>query len=90
MYRVDLGDAELTARFNDKITRDPDTGCLMWTAARNSAGYGVFCIGGGRLGLARRIAYEAHVGEIPTGRTLHGKCSRACVNPEHMRIRAAA
>lgn len=42
-------------------------------------------IGGGRTGLAHRVAYEALVGRIPDGLTLDHLCeNKRCVNPDHL------
>lgn len=81
---IDLHDVEMTARFLAKVERDPATGCLNWTAARNGAGFGVFTVAGRQV-LARRLAYEAARGDIPDGYRLSAECSRQCVNPEHLR-----
>lgn len=74
-------------RFWAKVSRS-DAGCWVWTAAKNSAGYGVFSIGG-RLYLAHRVAYELAVGPIPEGLVIdhvrkRGCTSTLCVNPAHL------
>jgi hypothetical protein len=71
-------------RFEEKVERDPETGCWLWAACRNSAGYGKFGIDG-RVVLAHRFSYEQHVGPIPDGLQLDHLCRvRCCVNPAHL------
>lgn len=70
-------------------TRIEDTGyetyCVTWTAYRLYNGYGRFGLGGGRVGYAHRVAYEAVVGPIPAGLVIDHLCrNRACVNPAHL------
>jgi hypothetical protein len=78
-------DVELLDRFWSKVDiADPD-GCWIWTAAKNTYGYGAFVLDGWMRG-AHRIAYEWLIGPIPPGMVLdHLVCSnRACVNPAHL------
>ena len=83
-----LGEIEATGRkvtarerFWAKVDKSGD--CWEWTAALNMNGYGNFW--DGRNFRAHRYAYEAEVGEIPTGLQLDHLCrNRACVNPEHL------
>jgi hypothetical protein len=71
-------------RFAAKVEPDPDTGCHLWTGARNPAGYGRLKVGK-RMVKAHRFAYEAFVGPIPNGlHVLHRCDTPACVNPEHL------
>jgi len=65
-------------------TRATDAGCLVWTAAIQSSGYGSFSIAG-TIQLAHRLAYLASGREIPDGWHVDHLCRvRACVNPEHL------
>jgi hypothetical protein len=67
-------------------------GCIVWTGAVNSNGYGVFragtvTAGDRRLVLAHRFAYEAFVAPVPKGFELdHECCNRVCVNPQHLEV----
>lgn len=60
--------------------------CWEWTAARDSDGYGRFCVSkkyGTRN--AHRISYSLCIGSIPDGLTIDHLCgNRGCVNPWHM------
>lgn len=65
---------------------DNGTGCWLWTATLNTAGYGVAPTGkrGGKT-LAHRLVYTFHVGAVPTGLELDHLCRfRHCVNPDHL------
>ena len=82
----ELSDADLR-RFWAKVQLpDPDTGCMLWTAAKTSAGYGAFRLGG-VLYRAHRISFTLAYGEIPQGMVLDHICrNRACVAPEHLEV----
>lgn len=71
-----------------KVAIDPETGCWQWLGARQKEGYGTvtFAVPGRRTSTtAHRLFYEALVGPIPTGHTVHHKCANpSCVNPEHL------
>jgi hypothetical protein len=79
---VVLGD-----RFWSKVDRTggPDA-CWLWTAAKRTAGYGVYGIGSTNLYQAHRLSYEESFGAVPHGLILDHVCRvRACVNPAHLR-----
>ncbi|MBE4790695.1 HNH endonuclease signature motif containing protein [Streptomyces caniscabiei] len=79
---TEIAEAAL-ARFWSKVALDP-TGCLVWTAARNTDGYGRFCWQGAGIP-AHRFGYIALVGEIPAGLSLDHLCRvRHCVRPDHL------
>lgn len=63
----------------------PDAkGCLVWTGAVTSKGYGWLRIGGRRC-YAHRAAYELKVGAIPAGLTIDHLCrNRRCINVDHL------
>lgn len=71
-----------------------DGGCLVWTGARNEAGYGIQTAGGSRArkpGLAHRYAWERANGPIPDGMKVDHICwNPACVNVEHLRLASNA
>lgn len=69
----------IASRFWDKVTKS-DSGCWVWTAAKNNAGYGII-----DNKLAHRWAYADALGEIPAGLELDHLCRNpACVNPGHL------
>lgn len=63
-----------------------DPGCLIWTGATDSKGYGSLGVNG-RIVLAHRYAWERENGPIPAGMVLDHTCwNRACVNTDHLRL----
>lgn len=77
-------------RFLEKVEVDP-SGCWLWTAKRNSKGYGIFWTGpktkerAGTWNRAHRVAYRLFVGPIPDGMLLDHLCRvPGCVNPDHL------
>ena len=58
--------------------------CWLWTAAKQSDGYGTFWKDG-KLTVAHRVAWEETFGHIPNGLQVLHKCDvRLCVNPSHL------
>ena len=85
---MQVGDPRLPDRFWAKVSVAL-SGCWLWTAAKNRSrgGYGVFSPGGGRNGLAHRVAYESLREPIPSHLQADHLCRvRHCVNPEHMEL----
>jgi hypothetical protein len=77
----------LVNRFEVKYIPEPNSGCWLWTAALNHAGYGKIGIGSRHEGpeLAHRVSWKLYRGEIPKGLTLDHLCRvRCCVNPDHL------
>jgi len=63
---------------------EPNSGCLLWLAACNAAGYGL-CGISRRSVLAHRLAWEAAHGPIPDGLHVLHKCDvPSCVNVDHL------
>ena len=59
-------------------------GCILWTAAKNTRGYGVL-FHHGRLQLAHRLAWLDANGPIPVGMCVLHRCdTRECVNVGHL------
>lgn len=79
----------IAARFWSKVRRDP-SGCLIWTGAKQSRGYGHMQRGrrGEGTVLAHHVAWElAHGAPVPLGMTLDHLCARqCCVNVDHLEI----
>lgn len=74
------------ARFWSKVDKtSSDKGCWLWTAAKNSLGYGCFKIRGKMIG-AHRVSFILSGGTFDNGPiVLHGPCHNpACVNPSHL------
>lgn len=75
-------------RFEAKILAEPMSGCWLWMASDNGAGYGWLSHDGryGGRSLAHRMAYEHWRGPIPEGLDIDHLCRvRCCVNPWHLR-----
>ena len=65
--------------------RMSDTGCWLWTASKDTGGYGLF-YANNRYYKAHRFSYELYKGPIPKGlHILHACDTPACVNPAHLR-----
>lgn len=74
-------------RLLEKLEYDAATGCLEFTGAIDSTGYGR--IGLGRrtdgIGYTHRVMYEWAKGPIPDGLHVDHLCrNRACCNPSHL------
>lgn len=70
------------ARFTAKTERDPVTGCLMWTAGKNSEGYGYFKVAGRQWRAIRWIFRHDH-GYLPEV-VRHACDTPACVELQHL------
>lgn len=74
-------------RFDAKWTPEPNTGCWLWLASLNHAGYGQNCLRGVKTRMAHRHAWMLYRGPIPSGMVLDHICRvRSCVNPDHLRV----
>lgn len=79
-------------RFFDALSSavEPETGCIIWPFARNSAGYAVF---GSRRGSVRSSLVSRVMCAIANGNPMDpsleaahlcGNGSRGCINPAHL------
>lgn len=74
---------EAMGRFAAKTRRD-ENGCLVWTGATTSNGYGKIWIAGKWM-RAHRFSYQAFIGEVPEGLELDHLCrNRRCCDPLHV------
>jgi hypothetical protein len=74
----------LPDRIQSKISPEPNSGCWLWDASVNRAGYGTANYQRKRR-LAHRVVYELTNGPIPDGLQLDHLCrTRSCVNPAHL------
>jgi len=72
-------------RFLAKIRKET-SGCWVWQAAYDAAGYGRFWLGR-RMQPTSQAAYRLFVGEIPQGLcVLHTCNNKGCCNPAHLRL----
>src|SRR5437879_1635432 len=72
-------------RFWPKTTRQGD--CLIWTASRTRAGYGLFCFGDGTSSTAHRFIWEYVNGPIPADLEIDHLCRNpSCVELTHLRV----
>lgn len=72
-----------TERFIEKTER-AENGCLLWTGAINSSGYGSFMFGG-KVANSARVSYVLFIGAIPDGKHVCHRCDvRRCVEPTHL------
>ena len=73
----------LPARITQRLHVQVD-GCITWSGAHQSAGYG-HAWWQGTTKLVHRLMYELLVGEVPAGTELDHLCrNRACCNPLHL------
>ena len=84
---IKRNDRRLPDRFWSKVCAT-ESGCWLWTGAKNSCGYGCFCVRKPVIAYAHRHAFETLVGAIPDGLVLDHLCrTPACVRPLHLRGR---
>jgi hypothetical protein len=71
------------ARFEKKWTPEPNTGCWLWVAGTDAAGYGFFDHAG--QSTAHRVSHVLYKGPIPAGLEVCHSCDvPQCVNPDHL------
>lgn len=73
-------------RFYAMVSKTPtETGCLEWLGAHGPSNHGRFGIGGKKVVLAHRYAWELVHGPIPPGKKCLHKCDNPrCVNVSHL------
>ena|SRR6266498_3667939 len=74
-------------RFWAKVSEPTENGCRLWTASKNTAGYGYFAWQG-KQRYAHRVAWEMANGPIPSNLEIdHVVCDNtSCVNVSHLAL----
>lgn len=69
-------------RFWDKVDKADE--CWLWTAGKNSDGYGVFKLDGKSVG-SHVVSYVLANGDVPNGIEVCHTCDNPpCVHPDHL------
>lgn len=69
-------------RFWAKVDRGGE--CWLWTAGRDSSGYGSLRTGHTKVS-AHRLSWQLHHGQIPPGQNVLHRCDNPrCVRPDHL------
>lgn len=67
-------------------TATAPNGCIIWTGATTTAGYG-HLYADGRMIYAHRLVWKVSNGDIPAGMQIDHACrNRACCNLDHLRL----
>lgn len=62
-----------------------NTGCWEWRGGRLKDGYGRVAIGGGKVAVVSRVAFELWVRPLQPGEVACHQCDNPpCMNPEHL------
>ena len=63
-----------------------ETGCLLWTGAVDSSGYGAIRFSGKTIS-THKYAWERVYGKVPKGMKLDHRChTPTCANTDHLRL----
>lgn len=74
------------AYIENRSIPEPNSGCWLWTAGLDPTGYGKMLFQG-KCSTASRASFIIHGGVVPQGYEVDHIChTRACVNPEHLRV----
>lgn len=92
-WRGTLDDSPIRKMFSDpeeafqaRTQWNEEMGCLEWTGAKTSQGYGNMRVNGENKP-AHRYAWERENGTVPQGFDIDHIChNRTCVNAEHLRV----
>lgn len=75
---------EIKKRFDEKYIPEPMSGCWLWTAYANQAGYGAIRFNK-KTNLAHRISFLIFKGSFNKNFHVCHKCDTpSCVNPHHL------
>lgn len=96
--RAAIASERVRVRFFAKVALQDD-GCMLWTGAIGSSGYGVFRVSRERIVYAHRLALAIALGVMPADREADHTCHdprvcgegwachhRRCVNVDHLRL----
>lgn len=75
---------EYVAYFNRHVKED-ESGCYLWTAAKNNIGYGLFRYHNG-MATSHRVQMQMLGYDIKDKIVYHTCDNYHCVNPDHLRI----
>jgi len=79
-------DPASVARLFDRAIPEPNTGCLLWTGAMDSKGYGLIMVGGRAVG-AHRAVWQMINGPIARHQLVKHRCHvPLCCNPDHLAL----
>lgn len=86
---MDIDIEKALRSFEEKYNTNKNTGCWIWNACVNPAGYGEFGVpmvdGTYKSMRAHRFSYELLHGSIPKGYVIRHSCeNKLCVNPQHL------
>lgn len=86
MVKTRRKNRSLADRFWEKTIPVPECGCLLWTGAISSTGYGGFTVETKLVKSAHSVAYELTYGLYDRDKyqVLHRCDVRLCVNPTHL------
>jgi hypothetical protein len=80
-----VDDEGVRERFFNKVQKNGDSGCWIWTGGVGSHGYGAFGITHDDVRLAHRVSYAIEQRSILEGAILrHEYDTPKCVNPAHL------
>lgn len=78
-------------RFWQKVNRQGDSDCWLWTSSVRGDGYGAFQVESTKQISAHRYSYQLRHGEIPPGMVVMHSCDvPLCVNPNHLSLGTTA
>lgn len=76
----------LRDRFEANHIPEPNSGCWLWLGNTTTRDYGtIWDNNKQRKEKAHRVAFELHVGRVPSGLVIDHLCrNHSCVNPRHL------